>query len=62
MPLLKLDKDDPQKELEFEVRCALMYTQAQRIHGLLELSQRMLRLAKMYETRRPYQILKRPAR
>ena len=59
MPLLKLDKDDPQKELEFEVRCALQLTQAVRIHRLLMHSQRMLRLAKKYEDRRPYQIIKR---
>ena len=62
MPILKLDKDDPQKELEFEVRCSLQRTIGDRIHALLELSQRMLRLAKKYETRRPYQIIKRPAR
>lgn len=62
MPMLKLDKHDPQKELEFEVRCALMMTLADRIHKMLLHSQAMLKLAKQYATRRPYQIIKRPAR
>lgn len=62
MPILKLDKDDPQKELEFEVRCALQITQADRIRQLLALSQTMLKLAKQYADKRPYQITKRPSR
>ncbi len=62
MPLLKIDKDDPQKELEFEVRCGLKLTQQDRIHKLLLLSQAMLKLAKQYEDRRPYQVLKREIR
>lgn len=62
MPILKLDKDDPQKELEFEVKCALQLSLEDRIHKLLLLSERIMRLAKQYETRRPYQIIKRPAR
>lgn len=60
MPVLKLEKDDPQKELEFEVRCALKVKPEDRIHKLLLLSKRMLRLAHRYEDRRPYQIIKRP--
>jgi hypothetical protein len=59
MPMLKLDKDDPEKELEFEVKCSLEYTLAQRIHKLLKLSKRILKLAKKYEHRRPPQIIKR---
>ncbi|OGQ22484.1 MAG: hypothetical protein A3I05_09765 [Deltaproteobacteria bacterium RIFCSPLOWO2_02_FULL_44_10] len=59
MAMLKLEKDDPKKELEFDVKCSLTFTQAQRIRKLLELSQRMLKLAKKYEDRKPYQILKR---
>lgn len=31
MPLLKLAKDDPKKELEFEVRCTLMMTPEERL-------------------------------
>ncbi len=59
MPMLKLDKHDPQKELEFDVACSLSYTVAQRVHRLLELSQRILKLAKKYEIRRSPQVLKR---
>lgn len=62
MPMLKLDKDDPQKELEFEVRCALQIRQVDRIRQLLALSQTMLKLAKQYADKRPYQIIKRPSR
>lgn len=36
MPMLKLDKDDPQKELEFEVECALMHSPEERLKRWLE--------------------------
>lgn len=62
MPLLKLEKDDPQKELEFEVRCALLMSQGDRIKKQLLLAERILRTAKKYEVRRPHQIIKRSAR
>ncbi|MDO8527843.1 MAG: hypothetical protein Q7T03_09175 [Deltaproteobacteria bacterium] len=61
MPILKLDKDDPQKELEFEVKCGLAIRPEDRIHKLLEHTKAMLRLAKRYEDRRPSQIIKRKA-
>lgn len=59
MPILKLKKDDPQKELEFEVKCALELTPEERIHKLLVHSEAMLKLAKLYEDRRAYQVIKR---
>ena len=65
MPILKIDPNDPQaeqKELEFEVRCALQVNQSDRIHKQLLLSQSMLKLAKKYADQRPYQIIKRPCR
>lgn len=62
VPILKLDKDDPQKELEFEVRCALLMTQGDRIKKQLLLTERVMRTAKKYEVRRPYQIIKRETR
>lgn len=61
MPMLKLSKDDPKKELEFEVSCALAYTVSERLHKLLALSKQMLKLAKKYENRKPPQIIKRKA-
>ncbi len=60
MPILKLDKDDPQKELEFEVKCALQLSLKDRIKKMLMLSARMLKVAKKYGNQRPYQIIKRP--
>ena len=62
MPMLKLDKDDPLKELEFDVKCALQIRQVDRIRRLLALSQTMLKIAKQYADKRPYQIIKRSAR
>ncbi len=61
MPMLKLEKDDPQKELEFEVACSLKYTPAQRIHKLLVLSKQVLKLANKYENKKSTQIIKRKA-
>ncbi len=43
MPILKLDKHDPQKELEFEVRCALMHTPEERLEHWLEWNIKMLK-------------------
>lgn len=40
--MLKLDKHDPQKELEFEVRCALMMTPEERLEKWHEWNIRML--------------------
>ncbi len=57
--MLSLDKDDPQKELEFEVKCNLEIKQGDRIHKMLDLTKSMLRLAKKYEDRKSYQIIKR---
>ncbi|MBI4211359.1 MAG: hypothetical protein HY540_01855 [Deltaproteobacteria bacterium] len=60
--MLKLDKDDPQAELEFEVKCALEYTQAERIHKMLDLTKTILKLAGKYADRKTPQIIKRPSR
>ena len=61
MPMLKLDKDDPQKELEFDVKCSLKYSIPTRIHRMLELSQALLKLAKKYENSETTQVIKRKA-
>jgi len=61
MPILKLKKDDPQRELEFEVLCSLKYSIAQRLHKLLILSERMLKMANKYEDRKTPKIIKRKA-
>jgi hypothetical protein len=57
--ILKLDKDDPEKELDFDVRCALERPVAMRISVMLEVSRRMLVLARKYADRRAYKIIQR---
>lgn len=42
MSILKLDKDDPQKELEFEVKCALMETPEKRLENWFDWNIEML--------------------
>ncbi|MBF0104420.1 MAG: hypothetical protein HQM16_03730 [Deltaproteobacteria bacterium] len=49
MPLLKLEKDDPQKELEFEVRCALQIPASERLDRWLEWNLSMLAFIKQQE-------------
>lgn len=62
MPMLKLDKDDPQKELEFEVRCALMMTPEERLKEWYEWNIKMLKwFEKRYGSERSPKIIKRPA-
>ncbi|MBI2082735.1 MAG: hypothetical protein HYT76_04115 [Deltaproteobacteria bacterium] len=45
MPILKLEKDDPQKELEFEVKCALEQTPEQRLERWYEWNINLLKFA-----------------
>ncbi len=45
MPLLKLEKDDPKKELEFEVKCALEQDPSVRLDRWLEWNIDMLKFA-----------------
>lgn len=60
MPLLKLDKDDPQKELEFEVKCALMMTPEDRVKHWLKWNLQMLNwFGKMHGYETTPKILKR---
>ena len=59
--MLKLDKDDPKKELEFEVSCSLNYSMSERLHKLLLISAQILKLAKKYENRKTTQVIKRKA-
>lgn len=61
MPILKLKKHDPKKELEFEIECSLKYSVSQRMHRILSLSEEILKLAKKYENRKTTQIIKRKA-
>ena len=42
MPLLKLEKDDPQKELEFDIKCALEVNPEMRLEKWWEWNIQML--------------------
>ena len=57
MPLLKLDKDDPQKELEFEVKCALEQDPSVRLDRWLEWNIDMLKFAEENQKRLGLNIL-----
>lgn len=46
MPILKLDKDDPKRELEFDVECALQQDPSERLDQWLEWNISMLEFAK----------------
>lgn len=62
MAILKLDKHDEKREIEFDVSCNLKFTPAQRWRQIINLSKMILKMASQYETRRTPQIIKRPAR
>lgn len=59
MPILKLSKHDPKKELEFDVRCHLELSVEQRLKMLWLLSLDTLKLAKLYAPRKALTIVKR---
>lgn len=46
MPVLKLEKDDPKKELEFDVKSALMQPAEERLKMWYEWNLEMLNFAK----------------
>lgn len=45
MALLRLEKDDPQQELEFEIRCALEQNPSERLDHWLDWNLQMLQFA-----------------
>lgn len=57
--LLKVKGHDEEQERDFDLRHALTLTPEQRVHAMLELSRRVLKLAKQYETRKTYRIIQR---
>lgn len=59
MPILKLSKDDPKKEMDFELTCNLNLTLEQRLTMHWRHSVNMLKLAKIYATRKTFTVVKR---
>jgi len=61
-PILKCEKDDPRKELEFELDYQLSLTTAQRFHMMLRRSREMARMLRDHGHRQAPVIIKRPIR
>ena len=59
MPILKLDHDDPERELEFEVRYLLSLTYEQRVALMEEASRRLRAQLEQYGHRKTPEIIKR---
>lgn len=49
MPILKLDKDDPQRELEFDIEFALKQDPSERLDQWLEWNISMLKFARQQQ-------------
>lgn len=62
MPLLKLEKDDPEKELHFSIYCSLKVPPAKRLQEWLEWNLIMLDFMdrQSHATHKSPQIVKRP--
>jgi hypothetical protein len=60
--ILKLAKDDPQREFEFELEYMLSLTTAQRTEMMERGSQEVMETLIRYGHRRPFEIIKRPCR
>jgi hypothetical protein len=60
--ILKLAKDDPQREFEFEVEYMLSLTTRQRFDMMHRASRRLMKTLIRHGHRRPTEIIKRPCR
>ena len=59
MPILKLPKDDPQKELAFELAYQKSLTSQQRYDMMLKRSKEILQRLIAHGHRKPFEIVKR---
>ncbi|MEZ4845676.1 MAG: hypothetical protein R2877_01515 [Bdellovibrionota bacterium] len=62
MPILKLSKDDPQKEEEFELEYLQSLTSAQRFQMMEKQSRQILVTLVRNGKKKPFEIIKRPIR
>jgi len=60
--ILKLAKDDPQRELEFEIDYLLSLTTQQRFEMMFRKSDEIKRTLLRHGYRKPSEIIKRPCR
>jgi len=58
-PILKIDADDEDKELEFELEYQLSLTTQQRFEMMFEKSRIMAQLLLKHGHRKPFEIIKR---
>jgi hypothetical protein len=59
-PMLKIKGHNEKKERDFELNYQLSLTAEQRIENMLEISKRILIMARKYATRKTYRIIQRP--
>lgn len=59
MPLYKSEKDNPEKELAFELEYQLSLSTAQRFKMMFEKSKQMLELLVKNGHRKPFEVIKR---
>ena len=59
MPILKLDKDDNEKELEFELEYQLTLSTQQRFEMMFQKSRELVDMLIAHGYRRPVEIIKR---
>ena len=61
-PILKLDHDDPEKELAFELDYQLSLTTRQRFEMMIQRSNEVKRMLLRYGHQKPVEIVKRECR
>jgi hypothetical protein len=59
MPILKLEKDDKEKELDFEIEYQLSLTTEQRFEMMFIRSRQIAEMLIRYGHRKPFEIIKR---
>lgn len=59
MPVFKTDKDNPEKELDFELDYQLSLSTAQRFKMMFEKSREMLKLMQKHGHRKTFEVIKR---
>jgi hypothetical protein len=60
MAVLKLDRDDEDREMEFELDYQMSLTFEQRYRMMEEASRYLITMLEKHEERKPFEIIKRP--
>ena len=59
MAILKLDRDDQEEELEFELRYQMSLTYEERYRMMEEASRYLITMLEQHAKKRPFEIIKR---